>query len=350
MFKHLSPQQIALFAGAVLTSIFALMLLGLEQMHEIEINTFLFCSELIFIFLINYTVIYFFIKRFIFEKIEIIYKTIYRSKNTPTERSSKLDTATDVFTNVEQDVMQWLVESRLQLETLENLERYRRDYVGNISHELRTPIFNLQGLLHTLLDGGWQDENIHLKYLTRAARNADRLQTLIEDLENISKLESGLITLDLQTFDIQDLVTEVLEEAELRAHERNITLAMQETIFRRHHHVEADRELVRHILNNLVLNSIKYGKENGKTIVRFYEAGEKLLIEVADNGIGISEEHLKHLFDRFYRVDKGRSRAEGGSGLGLAIVKHIAEAHGDTVTVRSTLGVGSTFGFTLKLE
>jgi two-component system phosphate regulon sensor histidine kinase PhoR len=185
-----------------------------------------------------------------------------------------------------------------------------------------------------------------MRYLERAASNVDRLLTIVQDLEEISKLESEDLILDIQKFDIKALVREVFNDLEVNAQQRHVTLAFKEGADKSYN-VLADREGIRHVLTNLILNSIKYGNENGTTKVSFYVMDKQILVEIADNGIGIEEKHLNHLFDRFYRVDKSRSRDSGGSGLGLSIVKHILEAHNQTVNVRSTPGRGSTFGFTL---
>ncbi len=239
------------------------------------------------------------------------------------------------------------MDSQNQIQTLQTLEEYRRNFVGNVSHELRTPIFNIQGFLMTLLDGGLEDEALTQRYVQKAAQNAERLQIIVNDLETIAKLESGKTILNLQVFDIKNLVETVFDDLDLQAKEKNIRLNFKEDA-QSHYKVQADQEQIRRVLENLIKNSIKYGLENGVTRIGFYEMDDAILIEVADNSQGIGAEHLPYLFDRFYRVDKGRSRNEGGSGLGLSIVKHIIEAHQQSINVRSTLNVGTTFGFTLK--
>ena len=191
------------------------------------------------------------------------------------------------------------------------------------------------------------DENINVKYLKRSAKNVERLITIVDDLETISRLESGQLVLDLQKFDIKELVSEVFETHEFLARKRNIALIFKEGA-NQSFMVKADREYIRQVLDNLVVNSLKYGKDNGLTKVSFYDMEKFILVEISDNGLGMEEKHLKHVFDRFYRVDKSRSREVGGSGLGLSIVKHIIEAHNQTINVRSSPGLGSTFGFTLE--
>ncbi|MCB0578851.1 MAG: sensor histidine kinase, partial [Phaeodactylibacter sp.] len=218
---------------------------------------------------------------------------------------------------------------------------------GDISHELKTPIFNIQGYLHTLLDGAIHDEEVNVKFIRKAAKNLERLHTIVEDLEAISRLESGELILEMQAFDIRKLTEEVFEDLEIKAAQRRIVLEFKEGAAQ-NFRVLADRESIRQVLTNLVSNSIKYGKDNGRTRIGFYDMDKNILIEVADNGLGIPKQHINHVFDRFYRVDKSRSRAQGGSGLGLSIVKHIIEAHKQTINVRSTPDLGSTFGFTLQ--
>ncbi|MEM1218267.1 MAG: ATP-binding protein, partial [Bacteroidota bacterium] len=223
----------------------------------------------------------------------------------------------------------------------------RRRFLGDISHELKTPIFNIQGYLETLIDGGMDDPNINRNYLLRAVKNVDRLNTIVEDLDSISRLETGDLVLEMQNFDIRELVEEVFEDFEFKAQAKGIKLDFKQGADQRFR-VCADRESIRQVVTNLVTNSIKYGKENGVTKVGFYDMDRNILVEVADDGIGIDKESLNHIFERFFRVDKSRSREQGGSGLGLSIVKHLIEAHQQSVHVRSSVQLGSTFGFTLE--
>ncbi|MDQ3142073.1 MAG: ATP-binding protein, partial [Bacteroidota bacterium] len=207
--------------------------------------------------------------------------------------------------------------------------------------------FNIQGYLHTLLEGGMDDPTINKSYLEKAAKNADRLQTIIEDMEVIARLEANMALIEYNHFDIKNLIQDVFDEQDIKAKEKGIRMQFKEGADGSFM-VYADKELIRLVLGNLINNSIKYGKQNGITKVSFYDLGREILVEVTDNGLGIDEHHIKYLFDRFYRVDKSRSREQGGSGLGLSIVKHIIESHGQRVFVRSTLELGSTFGFTIR--
>jgi two-component system phosphate regulon sensor histidine kinase PhoR len=257
----------------------------------------------------------------------------------------------DVLAKVERDVNSWVNETRKEMEDLKSLEEYRRDYIGNVSHELKTPIFNIQGYIHTLLDGAMHEKDFLGKYLVKSAKNVERLITIVEDLDTISRVESGALHLEIESFILNALVVEIIEELRDIASEKDIKLIINEGA-NQSYRVKADKTSIRQILVNLITNSIKYGKYGGQTKIGFYDMHHYVLVEVSDNGIGIEEGHLKHVFDRFYRIDKSRSRVKdvvgGGSGLGLAIVKHLVEAHGQTISVRSTINVGSTFGFTLE--
>ena len=225
-------------------------------------------------------------------------------------------------------------------------ENFRREFIGNVSHELKTPIFNIQGYVQTLIDGGIEDENVNMKYLKRANLSVDRMINIVEDLEVISRLETDKEELDFENFNITDVINEAIDQLEMKANSMNISLELSNES--NSEIVNADRNKIQQVFMNLISNSIKYGKEGGTTIVRLFDMEEKILIEVADNGIGIAEDALNRLFERFYRVDKNRSRKIGGTGLGLAIVKHIIEGHQQTINVRSTVDIGSTFSFILE--
>ena len=227
-------------------------------------------------------------------------------------------------------------------------ENYRREFIGNVSHELKTPIFNIQGYVQTLIDGGIEDKKVNMKYLKRANISVDRMINIVEDLEVISRLETDNNELDFENFNIINQIEEVLDQLELKSNKMNISLKL--TNESSSEIVYADKNKIQQVFMNLISNSIKYGKDGGTTKVRLFDMSDKILIEVADDGIGISENALSRLFERFYRVDKNRSREIGGTGLGLAIVKHIIEGHQQTINVRSTVNVGSTFSFILEKE
>ena len=347
LFKNQTPQQLSVLialitAVTVLVLYLILLALGLANM-ETEAAVGLLCVVFISTYYTNYR----FIRYFIFRRIKLIYKLIHSTKLPADLKDKSVDMSGDVIGEVEKDVNAWLTRQSREVEEANKQSSYRREFIGNVSHELKTPIFNIQGFIHTLLDGGLYDNDINLQYLRRAAKNIERLQAIVEDLEAISKLEAGHMVLDLVEFDIHLLSDEVFADLEMRAKERNIRLAYKEGAGQ-HFMVRADKDSIRQVLMNLIHNSIKYGKEGGVTKVSFYDMETYILVEVSDNGIGITPEHLKHVFERFYRVDKSRSRDIGGTGLGLSIVKHILEAHKQKVTVRSTPGQGTTFGFTLE--
>ncbi len=348
MYKNLTPRQIAIYAAVIIT---AIVTLSVGAIILIPINTSYQWLPIVLIgvvtFLVAYFIILFFIKKYIYRKIKLIYKNIHNFKLSPNEKKDILDPDTYAIDVVEKEVAFWTKERQEEIDTLKEMENYRREYLGNVSHELKTPIFNIQGFVHTLLEGGLYDEQINMKYLQRAAKNIERLNTIVMDLESINKLESGKLVLEVQSFLLKDLSDEVIEDLEIKAGEYNISLLYKEGADQ-NFKVKGDRDSIRQVLTNLIENSIKYGNKNGHTKVSFYDMDTRILVEIADNGVGIKQEHLNHVFDRFYRADKSRSRAIGGSGLGLSIVKHIIEAHKQTINVRSSLDTGSTFGFTLR--
>jgi len=333
--------------GAITMTLFMTLAFWLgDQLIEIDFNWRSGIIVILVIGVFSFFVIQFILDRFIYRRIKLMYKIIRKAKTSVPDKRALKRSDDPLLDGVEQEVQQWAETQQNEIETLKTLEAYRKRFIGNVSHELKTPIFSIQGYIYTLIDGGIYDENVNMRYLERAASNVERLLTIVQDLEEISKLESEDLILDIQKFDIKALTREVFNDLEVNARQRNVTLAFKEGADKPFS-VMADREGIRQVMTNLVLNSIKYGNENGVTKISFYVMDKQILVEISDNGIGIEEKHLNHLFDRFYRVDKSRSRESGGSGLGLSIVKHVLEAHNQTVNVRSTPGKGSTFGFTL---
>ena len=298
---------------------------------------FMFSFSLFFISIIS--LIYYVVKIFFHEKIKVIYKNIYKFKGTSNIKDLDID-------NVEREAEEWADAKEEELNAYRRDENYRREFIGNVSHELKTPIFNIQGYIQTLLDGGLEDENINIKYLERTNKSVDRMINIVEDLEVISRLETEQSQLDLQPFNIIQLVEDVFDAFEMKANQMDIQLEMikesQSKI------VVGDKDKIQQVFINLISNSIKYGKKGGVTSIKFFDMESNMLIEVSDNGIGIESDSLDRLFERFYRVDKNRSREIGGTGLGLAIVKHILEGHNQQINVRSTAGVGTTFSFILE--
>lgn len=289
------------------------------------------------------------LERFIYDKIRIIYKTIRRSKSGERNKNRLLyhKGKRDMLDAVSQDVEQWAEFHEKEIADLKRLEAYRREFLGNVSHELKTPITTIQGYVLTLLDGGMDDPKVNKKYLLRTAKSINRMIAIVNDLETISKFEAGIIQLQQKKFNFTYSVKEVFDFMEMKAQKRGISL-----VFKGNPdlscYVMGDREKIRQVLINLIDNALKYGKESGETSVSIFDMDDHVLIEITDDGIGIEEQDIPRVFERFYRTEKSRSRAQGGTGLGLAIVKHIIEAHKQTINVRSKIDLGSTFAFTLK--
>jgi two-component system, OmpR family, phosphate regulon sensor histidine kinase PhoR len=247
-------------------------------------------------------------------------------------------------------VEKWAEQRKAEIEVLKENEVYRKEFLQNLAHEFKTPIFAIQGYVDTLLDGAMEKPEVRKKFLENASRNVDRLVNLMNDLDEISKLESGEQLLYKQNFIIQELIKEAFESLYIKLEKKHITCSIKKgsevpvVVF-------ADKEKIRQVLINLIENAFKYGKPDGNIIASVYKTdGEHVLIEISDDGIGIEEEHLSRIFERFYRTDAARSRDKGGTGLGLAICKHIVEAHEQTIHVRSTPDIGTTIGFTLDTK
>ena len=289
----------------------------------------------------------FIIRKYVAYKLKPIYSIVLsRDVRTKEVLSELRDKRVE---NIGEELTAWADTNDREIARLKEAEHFRKQYLGNVAHELKTPIFNIQGYISTLLDGGLEDELINRKYLERAEKSIDRLINIVNDLDTISKLESSMNQLDMERFDIVALAKEIAEQAEIEADKKSIVLSVKGAEnLPSPFWVLADKHYIGQVFVNLVINSIRYGKEGGMTRIRFRDMLDRILVEVEDNGQGIGKEDLPRIFERFYRTDKGRSREQGGTGLGLAIVKHIVEAHGERISVRSEPGVGSTFSFTLK--
>ncbi len=298
--------------------------------------------------IVSYVIIYLMIERFVYRKIKIIYKLIYQTKASKREEFYyKNILPQKSIEEVSADVENWAVQHKEEIEVLKKNEVFRKEFLLNLSHELKTPIFAIQGYVDTLLNGAIDNDEVNKKFLGNASKNIDRLVNLVDDLDEITKLESGEQLLYTQNFIIQDLIKEVCESLSIKADEKKIKCIIKKgcelplTVF-------GDKEKIRQVLINLVDNALKYGKQNGIIEGSAYKIdGKKVLVEISDDGHGIAEEHLSRIFERFYRTDLARTRKVGGSGLGLSIAKHIMEAHNETIHVRSKTDVGTTFGFTL---
>ena len=348
MMKNATPRQLALRAAGGISLAAGGVLLVLAIIAKAPIIWWAVLVFVLVTFGCAYLIVLGYLDKYIYRKIKLIYKTIHNQKVSTDAKRESVYLDQTIIEDVEKEVQEWAETKEREQDQYERFAEYRRRYIGDISHELKTPIFNIQGYLHTILDDEdvMDDPKMMRKFLKKAARNVDRLQTIVEDLSAISRLESGELVLDMEEFNIRDLAAEVIEELDLKSQDLGVTLMFKDgadTGFM----VRADRESIRQVIINLVNNSLKNGIPQGHTKIGFYDMDKYILCEVADDGIGIPEKHLPHVFDRFYRVDKSRSRQKGGSGLGLSIVKHIIEAHHQTINVRSSVGLGSTFGITL---
>jgi two-component system, OmpR family, phosphate regulon sensor histidine kinase PhoR len=343
-----TPKRLAIILSVILSLLAAALFLLFERIESKPYYWLLVPAALIILIFIQYYVLRYSLERFIYSRIKLVYKSIHKQKlNKDDKREQITNIHGDIIGKVNEEVENWANDRKEEIDELKKMEVYRREFLGNVSHELKTPLFNLQGFILTLMDGGIHDPQINVDFLQKSQKNIERMITIVEDLEVISRLETGEATPLLSTFSITALAREVMEFLEPTATENQIKLLFAAE-YNDNMLVRADKEKIRTVLTNLMLNSIKYGKDGGRTKVSFYDMDENYLIEISDNGVGIEEQHISRLFERFYRVDKHRSRAQGGSGLGLAIVKHIIEAHDQTINVRSAPGVGSTFSFTLK--
>ena len=311
-------------------------------------KNFLLVGAVIFVVVLfsAFVVINYVLRKFFIDNIRLIYKNIVQLTSPRFISVEKPVRDEEIIPEINRIFIDWEKNKEEEIDHLKQLEIYRKEFLGNVSHELKTPIFNVQGYIHTLIDGGIEDQDVNMLYLQKAAKSLDRLISIVDDLESISKLEAGKMIIEQRTFDICDLSKEVIDSLELQAKEKGMKLSVKDNS-EKPFYVFADKERIRQVLVNLFVNSIKYGKSNGYTEINFIDNSEIILTEITDNGIGISKEHLPRLFERFYRVDKSRSRDEGGTGLGLAIVKHIIEAHNQKINVKSDIGLGTTFSFTL---
>jgi two-component system, OmpR family, phosphate regulon sensor histidine kinase PhoR len=341
--KNLSPQQLSALTALIISVPISIGFYAVKPVWWMALVAFAI------IFLGSFGLILYTLQRFIYRKIKLIYKFIYQTKASKREEFYYKNILPQKGIDaVREDVENWAQQRKAEIEALKKNEAFRKEFLQNLSHELKTPIFAIQGYVETLLNGALDNNQVNRKFLQNAARNIERLANLTGDLDEISKLERGELVLNKVNFVIQELTRDVFESLSIKSDEKHIRCIIKKgcefplTVF-------ADKEKIRQVMINLVDNAIKYGKESGVIEASFYKVdGERILVEVSDDGSGISEEHLLRIFERFYRTDLARNRKIGGSGLGLAICKHIVEAHRQTIHVRSKPDVGSTFGFTLE--
>jgi two-component system phosphate regulon sensor histidine kinase PhoR len=341
--KNLSPRLLSSITAFVISLVDALLSLLLHPQPYIPFVVFGVT------FIVTYGVYHYTLQRFIYRKIKLVYKFIYQTKATKKEEFFYNNILPQKsIEEVSKDVQKWADRHKDEIDVLRANEQFRKEFLMNLAHELRTPIFSVQGYVDTLLGGALEDEAVNKKFLTNASKSIDRLVQLVDDLNEISKLESGKIPVIRETFVVQDLIRDVYEEFSLKAKEKDILLIFKKGT-ERPVTALADKQKIKQVFVNLIENALKYCNEHSIITAGCYVMDDKhTYVEISDNGPGIAEEHLPRIFERFYRADRSRSRAIGGTGLGLAIVKHIIEAHGQTVNVRSKVGVGSSFGFTLE--
>jgi len=340
------PINVIIFGSILLSLLILLVLLILQFTISINLNVIYFIIIPVLTGLIAFFTFSFLIEKFINKKIKLIYRII-SSKKLGDQPDVKINE--DVLEKLSIDTAQWAMNQQSQIETLKQQNEFRKEFLGNLAHELKTPVFSVQGFILTLLEGGLEDETVNRMFLEKALNGVDRITALLEDLDDISKIEYDSFKLKIKSFDIITLTKNIFDTVSSKAKSKNIKLKFNKSyqpIF-----VKADKDKIAQVLINLISNAIAYSEDNETITLRFHKINNKtLLVEVADNGLGIEEKHLPRLFERFYRVDKSRARNIGGSGLGLAIVKHIVEAHNQTINVRSTIGSGSTFSFTLEID
>ncbi|MEI2822748.1 MAG: ATP-binding protein [Chitinophagaceae bacterium] len=343
--KNITPKQIALLTALILALPESLLVLAVEKKWLWAIASF------IIFFTGSYFLILFVLERFIYRKIKLIYKFINKTKATKREETFyKYVLPQKSIDEVREDVEQWAAENEEQLELLRRTEHFRREFLQNLSHEFKTPVFAIQGYIDILESNAPIDTETQKKYLAKTSKNIERLNHLLADLDEISSLERGELKLSKENFVIQELIKEVFESFSSRADTKNIHLQIKKgcesplTVF-------ADKQKMRQVFANLIENSIKYGKQNGNITASIYKTDDKqILIEISDDGIGVAEKNIARIFERFFRTEEGRSLDKNGSGLGLAICKHIIEAHGQSIHVRSKLNIGTTIGFTIDAK
>jgi two-component system phosphate regulon sensor histidine kinase PhoR len=337
------PIQI-IIGGSLVVAVLLGALVGLLCYFEVEFSPLLVFGLILTFGITTFLVFLFFIEKFLNNKITLIHKIIKKEKFSATKRK-RIKLSDDVLEELTKETKIWATERRKEISKLREQAEFRTEFLGNLAHELKTPVFSIQGYILTLLEGGLEDESVNREFLLRASKGVDRMTDILEDLDEITRLESDRTKLNLKNFDIVELAKDVIDGLQQRADTKNISLRFGKDYSPIM--VNADKGKISQVLTNLISNSISYGNETGETIIRFNRNGDSIMVEIADNGPGIEEGQVPRLFERFYRVDKSRARHIGGSGLGLAIVKHIIESHGHGINVRSTVGVGSTFSFEL---
>lgn len=340
--KNLKPSHLILIGSLIYLVISAASLLIYSAFFfPIPIGVILMAplGSALVIFLLFYRLF----QRFIQTRLQQIYKSIQINQDNSLVNESKIN---KLISRAEKDVEVWKENKNNEISKLKEQEQFRREFLGNLAHELKTPVFAVQGYILTLIEGGIDDSEVNLQFLNRAALATDRIVYILDDLDQITKLEVDTLKMNQRSFEINSLIREIVDSLEHSIQEKHITIEVNNENAQTH--VFADKIKISQVLTNLIINAINYGNKNGKVVLSIDSIDELVSISVSDDGIGIDEANLPRIFERFYRVEKSRNRNEGGSGLGLAIVKHIIEAHQQMITVKSTVGVGSTFTFNLK--
>lgn len=330
--------------ASLLIALFCALIFVAEMYYYGEFNWIVLPLVLILIFAGSFIIIQIGIEKYIYRRIKQIYDDVSLLESS----SLTSDPVTTDMKTLTEEIEKFAADKKIEIDTLKIREAYRKDFLGNVSHELKTPLFTVQGYIETLLDGAMDDKNVRRKYLQRANKGVDRLIYIVKDLDLITKLEVGDLNLEYEDFNIIELIQNVFDLLEMKASKKKLALTF-DMDYKEPIYVHGDREKIQQVLVNLLVNSIKYGNKDGTTEVSVENLiKNKVIVRVTDNGEGIDEQYLSRLFERFFRVDQSGNRKEGGSGLGLAIVKHIIEAHGEKIYVESVLGAGSEFSFTLE--
>ena len=340
--KNLRP-SILILLGSLLYLVLSITSALLFHLFVLELSPWVIILIPVISALVVFILFYALLKKFIQNRLHLIYKSIQTKQQVVPYKGSTID---NLISTVEIDVRNWQKNKNKEITKLRDQEQFRREFLGNLAHELKTPVFAVQGYILTLIEGGIDDQQVNVQFLERASRATDRIVNILEDLDQIAKLEVDALKIEMRSFEIIDLIKEIVETLELKAKEKNISLRFHNDLSSIY--VTADRNKISQVLTNLINNAISYGKIDGEVVISAVPIDDLVTIEVKDNGIGIETEHFPRLFERFYRVEKSRNRNEGGTGLGLAIVKHIIESHQQSINVRSSIGIGSTFSFSLK--
>jgi two-component system phosphate regulon sensor histidine kinase PhoR len=335
--------SVLIFYGRLAFMILSFILTLIVHNSILELSTNLIFAIPVFSGIFAYLVFYFLLKGFIQYRLSLIYRSIQVKQPENITFAKSIDS---LMEDAEKNVEEWKENSSIEISKLKEQAAFRKEFLGNLAHELKTPVFSIQGYLLTLLDGGLEDPNVNRAFLERASKSTDRITGILEDLDQITRMETENLRLEIRSFDIVELLKESFETFELIAKEKNYQILFEKTFTSKY--VQADRNKLGQVFTNLISNAISYGNQNGTLVVSILDLNDHFLLEFKDNGPGIENHHLSRLFERFYRVEKSRNRNEGGSGLGLAIAKHIVESHGQSIQVKSQVGIGTTFVITVE--